>query len=275
MGLVRHLLAIAMLVAACDRSAGTQRAPSVTPQPPVAALVAAELKPTPTPADDVPEPNRPLTRGERAMLEPIFRDGIAYDKVRVIHAAFPLQPSGVYMTPRGHVYAPGELFRDDFSSRELRSVERAVFVHEMTHVWQHENGMDLIGQGVIEFTKYRGQYEKAYPYMLETGRDLVEFGMEQQASIVEDYYLITIGHDSPHRIVNRGLSQTERDTLYASVLKRFLADARYAQAISPQDVADRHARSSEGAKPGPEACKESDSEHGATHMCEWRYRDTK
>ena len=205
------------------------------------------------------------------MLKPIFRDGIDYDKVRVINNSFPLQPRHMYMTPRGHVYAPGELWREDFSSQRLYGVERAVFVHEMTHVWQHENGMDLVGQGFIEFTKYRGNYEKAYPYQLETGRDLVEYGMEQQASIVEDYYLTTVDHEVPHRMTNRGISKTERDGLFASVMQRFLSNARYAKALDGKDVADRHAKSSEGTPPGPEACKESDEEHGARHMCSFRY----
>jgi hypothetical protein len=263
---VKPILLLFVLTA-CDHSASppTPR-PAAAPPPAVAAP-----KPS-TPAEEIPEPNRPLTTGERAMLKPIFRDGIDYDKVRVIHAAFPFQQRGVYMTPRGHVYAPDYLFRDDFSARTLQGVERAVFVHEMTHVWQYANGMDLIGQGVVEFTKYRGQYEKAYPYLLEPGRDLVEYGMEQQASIVEDYYLITVDHDTPHRIVNHGISTTERDALYARVLDRFFANARYAQALSAKDVADQHAKASEGTKPGPEACKESEAEHGATHMCEWRYR---
>jgi hypothetical protein len=114
----------------------------------------------------------------------------------VINNTFPFQPENVYMTPRGHVYAPGELWADDFS---VTSGRRAVFVHEMTHVWQHANGMDLVGQGVLEFTKHRGDYEKAI-YQLEPDRDLVDYGMEQQASIVEDY-TITARHE-PQMMTN-------------------------------------------------------------------------
>jgi hypothetical protein len=220
----------------------------------------------------VAEPNRPLTAGEIAMLQPIFRDGIDYARVRVIDNTFPLQPENVYMTPRGHVYAPGRLWREDFSARELRAVERAVFVHEMTHVWQHANGMDLIGQGFVEFTKHRGDYERAYPYELERGRDLVEYGMEQQASIVEDYYLVRYDRDVPHRMTNQGITDAERDALYAAVLGNFMGNARYARDVDPGQLAERHARSSERARPGPEACKESEDEHGATHLCSWRYQ---
>jgi hypothetical protein len=258
---VRHL--VLLVLAAC--SSGTP-AVSPAPEPP---------KPTPPPVveDALAEPNRALTTGEVALLKPIFRDGIDYAKVRVINNSFPLQPENVYMTPRGHVYAPGRLFREDFSAAD--AYVRAVFVHEMTHVWQHANGMDLVGQSVVEFTKYRGAYEKAYPYELAQDRDLVEYGMEQQASIVEDYYLVTVVKDHPHRMTNRELTTTQRDALYASVLKNFLGNARYAKGLDPQVIADKHAKESDKTPPGPEACKESEAEHGAAHMCSWRYETRK
>src|SRR5688572_1205100 len=127
-----------------------------SPQP---APPAPRPEPTAAPSDaavieDLAEPNRPLTPGELALLRPIFRDGIDYAGVRVINNRFPLQPANVYMTPRGHVYAPGDLWQADFST--ARSSLRAVFIHEMAHVWQFANGMDLVGEGFVEFTKYRG-----------------------------------------------------------------------------------------------------------------------
>jgi hypothetical protein len=226
-------------------------------------------------AELLPEPNRPLTAGERTMLRPIFRDGIDYGKVRVVDGEFPFQPSGTYMTPRGHIYAPGRLFREDFSLPSLSSGERAVFVHEMTHVWQYASGVDLVARAVAEFAKYRGAYEKAYPYRLEVGRDLVDYGMEQQASILEDYYLITVDRDGPYRMENRGLSVRERDELFAGVLRKFHADARYARALSADEIADRHGISSDREPPGPAACEESEAQHGATHMCGWRFEPPK
>jgi predicted small lipoprotein YifL len=220
----------------------------------------------------LPEPNRPLTAGERAMLRPIFRDGVDYDKVRVIDAPFPFQPAGTYMTPRGHIYAPGRLFREDFSLPSLHGVERAVFVHEIGHVWQFANGIDLVARAVAEYAKYRGDYEKAYPYRLEPGRDLADYGMEQQASILEDYYLVTAVHDGPYRMENRGLSERARAELFAGVLRKFLADARYARGMDAGELADRHARAADRAPPGPAAPEES---RGATHMCGWRFAPPK
>jgi type VI secretion system secreted protein VgrG len=216
-------------------------------------------------------PNRPLTEGEIAMITPIFRDGIDYTHVRVIDNSFPLQPENVYMTPRGHIYAPGTLYSSDFSKGSYGT--RSTFVHEMTHVWQFTNGMDLIARGAIETLKYRGNYEKAYPYELAADRDLVEYGMEQQASLVEDYFDVMYQHGVPYRMTN-SVSNDARDALYAKVLGSFLHDAKYARGLDPDQVAAQHAKDAQRTQPGPEACAESEKEHGTAHLCGWRYEDT-
>ena len=261
---MRSWVVVVMSVIACDHDAAPQRPnpPPATASTPAPATAAAPT-PAPAPVAEAPlaEPNRPLTAGERTLLVPIFRDSIDYEKVRVIHAAFPFQPSGVYMTPRGHIYAPGDLFSDDFSR-----TDPAVFVHEMTHVWQFENGMDLIAQGVATFAKYNGAYEKAYAYTLDaSGRDLIDYGMEQQASIVEDYFLVSVRHRSPQQLQNR-VSSAERDQLYAAVLGKFLGNARYARTVPASEVVERHA----SAQPPP-----APTAPHARYLCPWRFSDGK
>jgi hypothetical protein len=224
--------------------------------PPVQAPPPAPVQPT----EPLAEPNRPLTVGEIALLTPIFRDGIDYAGVRVINNSFPLQPANVYMTPRGHVYAPGDLWSTDFSAQRT-----ATFVHEMTHVWQFANGMDLIGQGFLIFTRFNGRYEMAYPYELVAGRDLVDYGMEQQASIVEDYFLIQ-NHGHPQELTNTGLSDADRDRLYADVMKNFLQSPRYARGLDAHDIAERHANASLPPTIGTST---------PGHMCAWRFTPPK
>ena len=241
-----------------------QRDSAPPPSPPSPAqparLATPAVVPAPAAEPPLPEPNRPLTAGERALLQPLFRDGIDYDAVRVIRAAFPFQPAGVYMTPRGHIYAPGDLFREDFSV-----ADQAVFVHEMTHVWQFANGMDLVAQGFAEFVKTNGAYEKAYAYTLDAKRDLVDYGMEQQASIVEDYFVVTVRHRTPQQLQNR-VSAAEREQLYGSVLGKFLGNARYARAIAAKDVVERHARAP---VPAPATAPHP------RYLCPWRFSDGK
>jgi len=254
--------------AACDRSSPPPAQPSqLAAGSATANAPAADVAPgRTTDAEVLAEPNRPLTAGEIAMLEPIFKDSLDYKAVRVIHNSFPFQPENVYMTPRGHVYAPGALWEDDFS----RGRRRAVFVHEITHVWQYVNGLDLIGQSLIEFAKNRGDYEKAYAYELDAARDLTDYGMEQQASIVEDYFMITSDLAEPLRVQNRGLDRQQRDTLYGAVLRQLIANPRYARKLDAAQIAAQHAASSETTRPGPAVSKESE----AGHMCSWRFQPT-
>jgi hypothetical protein len=221
------------------------------------------------PTDDkITDPHRGLTPNERALLRPLFRDSLDYDKVQVIRGKFFLQPDRVYMTPRGNIYAPGDLWSDDFAAPTTSAYRRAVFVHEITHVWQFENGMDLIAQGVAEFTKNGGAYERAYPYTLAKGKDLVDYGMEQQASIVEDYFLIA-AHEVPQRMENRGLGTAARSELYAAVLGNFLGNATYARKLSPADVEKRHEQLADTAKGKPTSCDPETAKE--KHFCSWRF----
>jgi len=172
-------------------------------------------------------PRRGLTPGERAMIAPIFGDSIDYDTVRIIHARHPFQASNMYMAPRGHIYAPGDLWHDDWAGFGVSAVARAEFVHEMTHVWQYVNGMNVMAESLAELLSHRGDYERAYQYLLEDGRDLADYGVEQQAAIIEDYYRITIENIGPTMMVNTGLTRRERLRLYRRVLARMFDDPQY------------------------------------------------
>jgi hypothetical protein len=258
---VRRALAIAV-VAACSRGEPPTVAPSQAPAPP-----------KPKPAETITEPHRKLTPGERAMLEPLFHASLRYDDIHVIDAKFLLQPSDVYMTPHGNIYAPGELYEADFSAPTVGVGRAAVFVHEITHVWQFENGMDLVAQGLATLAAANGAYERAYPYTLERGRDLVDYGMEQQASIVEDYFAMTVQHRAPQRIENP--PSAPREELYAAVLANFLRDPRYAHGMAAKEIAERHAAAAKGKPPGQQTCDTSEKSEPreSRHMCAWRFRD--
>jgi hypothetical protein len=65
----------------------------------------------------------------------------------------------------------------------------AVLAHELTHVWQYANGMSLWRYVLRE----RGQYD----YVLDD-RPFVDYGYEQQASIVEDWVRLQVGLPTRH-----------------------------------------------------------------------------
>jgi len=181
---------------------------------------------------------RPLTDGEIELIARQFGAGVDPAVVEVADDKFiRFQDDWTYMTPANTIYAPGELFEADFAAAGIDPYAQGVFVHEMTHVWQHQNGLDLIAAGLITFAGTRGDYGKAYPYTLDAGRDLTEYGIEQQASIVEDWFLMQVHGLPPGRLEN----PPARDDLYQAVLASFLSDPTYPRRLSPDELLRRHA----------------------------------
>ena len=92
------------------------------------------------------------------------------------------------MAPCGHIHfhpsAPA--YRDDFS---LASVElQGYFIHEMTHVWQHQKGL---------FLPFRRLPFARYGYRLKPGLPLDKYGIEQQAEILRHAFLLQNGIEMP------------------------------------------------------------------------------
>ena len=124
---------------------------------------------------------RPLTEGERALAAEVFGRALNPDPVR-IHCAkwFAFQPRNVAMAPDGHIWfhPDGGLWRTDFADAPERL--QAFFVHELTHVWQHQEGLCLW---------VRRHPFCRYEYRIVPDKPLRRYGVEQQAMIVEHAFL--------------------------------------------------------------------------------------
>lgn len=137
---------------------------------------------------------RALTDGERNLAFTIFGTSLKYSDVKVYNRKYwPYHQEGAIMTPNGNMYAPEttepetNTYFPDYSSGILKVKVRAWFIHEMTHVWQHENGMNLVFKGITAFIAHLSNYDAAYPYELNNpSSDLATYGFEQQAAIVGD-----------------------------------------------------------------------------------------
>jgi len=161
-------------------------------------------------------PGRALTRGERAFLAPLFQDAVDYDAIRIVRGrAFPLQGIRTLVTVRNLVYVPPGLYSDDFARESPE--HQACLVHEVAHVWQSANGVNVFAGAMRALVATGGRYRRAYQYVLAPGRDLIDYGIEQQATSLEDYYLA------------RGPEVAR----FAGVLRRFFADPRYARRRLP------------------------------------------
>lgn len=130
-----------------------------------------------------PDGLRLLTLGEIALAKTLFGGSLIYSKIwvhRESYLPFNLQPIDVAMTPNGELWFREETYSHDFSLDGLKKKHR--FMHEMVHAWQAQKGM---------FVRTRGLFSRFadYSYSLDKA-DFLHYGLEQQASIASDYWLL-------------------------------------------------------------------------------------
>jgi hypothetical protein len=137
----------------------------------------------PATRDDEAMTSRPLTAKERALAASIFGDAIDYDRVRIHRRKwFPFQPRHAIMAPDGHlwVHPKGHLWSDDYGEAPLNL--QALFLHEMTHVWQAQT------RGRWYLVLMRHPFCR-YAYSWQPGWPLERYGLEPQAEIVRHAFL--------------------------------------------------------------------------------------
>lgn len=128
---------------------------------------------------------RLLRLGEINLASNIFRYSIYYNRVWVHFESYlplNLQPSDIGMTPNGEMWFRDK-YEEDFSIPKGNRVEQQhLFMHEMMHVWQHQRGM---------WVRTRGLFSRIadYTYSLDKN-NLCDYSLEQQATIVSDYWLL-------------------------------------------------------------------------------------
>jgi type VI secretion system secreted protein VgrG len=144
--------------------------------------------------------DRPLTAGEIEMARPVFKDSINYDDVKVhkgkFWLTFGLQDDEEAIVPFGKMYFPDSKggFKEDFSTEVPRF--KNWFMHEMTHVWQHQLGMFVLLKALI--LRINGGYKNdntgkppigyRYDSANYIGKTLPDFNFEQQAEIISHYF---------------------------------------------------------------------------------------
>lgn len=125
---------------------------------------------------------RSLTHGEAVMVNQLFSFAIDLSSVKIHEHKYAIfQSPNFVMTPNGEIYFPTAPLNPDFAIAPVEDIR--VFMHEMVHVWQHQMGMWVKTRGL--FSWYVN-----YKYELQNGKLLSNYGMEQQAGIISDYYLL-------------------------------------------------------------------------------------
>jgi hypothetical protein len=172
--------------------------------------------------------SRPLTKGEVALARTVFGDSIDYETVYVSDSRFAgFHPEGVAMAPNGNLFMPG-CYQDDYSAETVRG--QSLFIHEMTHVWQYQNKiLAPMVEAVKLNVKHGFNYAAAYDYMLDAKKDLLDYNMEQQASIVQDWFCLKNGgYAALWSSCQNDCPDAEKQDLFGKVLEKFLSNPKYA-----------------------------------------------
>ena len=128
---------------------------------------------------------RLMTPGEIHMAKMIFGHMISYHRVWIHYDSyfpFGLQRQDVAMAPNGEIYLRDYYYLPDFS-KTADIGKQHTFIHELTHVWQHQKGMAVRMRGLFSWAA-------DYDYDFSEGKYLEDYAMEQQAQIVADYFLL-------------------------------------------------------------------------------------
>jgi hypothetical protein len=120
--------------------------------------------------------SRNLTFGERVLAQSIFAEHLDVSKIKIVAHRLVLPHYAI--SPNGHVYFNIQDWSDDFSEQSL--MKQSWLIHELVHVWQIQQGLAVVRQAI---------FDRQYRYVLEQGKQFLHYGIEQQAQMVQDYFI--------------------------------------------------------------------------------------
>lgn len=140
---------------------------------------------------------RALTDEEIAIVRKIYGDKIDYSKVRIVTGADMTAwggalTRGTYGVTWGNtIYFPNT---DKGDSLYSQGSDSDWLVHEMGHVYQNQK--DGFGYFPTAMWEQLTQGKGAYQYQIEPGKEFGQYGIEQQATIIQNYYQGSISASS-------------------------------------------------------------------------------
>ncbi len=140
--------------------------------------------------------SRPLSQWEKDVIPASIAAGIDVSRVEIHHRKWtPLTPHNVTVVRGYKIFYPNDMH----AHNDL--MHCAHLVHEIVHVWQY----NYLGIGL-----YSPRWlDRRYAYFLNEGDRLLDFGLEQQASIAEDFFRVSHGLKLRHARNNPPLARLE------------------------------------------------------------------
>jgi hypothetical protein len=180
---------------------------------------------------------RHLTADEIILAEKQFGRHIDYSSVKIFNR--PLM--GIFghghnaIAPNGNIYLVNKEERRNNFARDYDHRGQRIFIHEITHVSQHQKGMNVPKMAIKEFFRHAFDYSASYKYTLNTTQPYGRMNLEQQAEMMEDYFSLrsTFSRDTtamgesgfPYRINPHGAAwlkaRCHEMTLYERKLEKY------------------------------------------------------
>jgi hypothetical protein len=120
--------------------------------------------------------NRKLTQGEKQLAQSVFGIHLQLDAIRIMAHRGVLKNYAI--SPNGNIYFHPQNWCQDFSTLSL--AKQSWLIHELTHVWQIQQGLAVVRKAI---------FDRKYQYVLEQGKLFFQYGIEQQAQMVQDYFI--------------------------------------------------------------------------------------
>jgi hypothetical protein len=130
----------------------------------------------------------PLLSEERELLQEFFLGGLDLSKLLLYEGGF--YSLGSTRAVGNSIYFQK---KTEFEAIRGGSFGRSLLIHEATHVWQYQQVGSRYAFGALwgqlSATITTGSRRGAYEYKLSPQRPLASYGYEQQAQLLQDYYL--------------------------------------------------------------------------------------
>jgi hypothetical protein len=126
---------------------------------------------------------RALSSGELMMARFMFADERPFARTQVVQG--PRLGFGAMAPTSGAIIFSNWSAARDFACAHIE--ERALFVHELTHIWQALRGT------VMPFAKLGALGAAAYSYRYKPGKPFSAYNIEQQAEIARHLFLARSG----------------------------------------------------------------------------------
>ena len=119
---------------------------------------------------------RLLTHAEKQLAMSVFGTSIKLEHIQIV--AHRLVLKNYAISPNGNIYFHPENWCEDFTQDTI--LKQSWFIHELVHVWQYQQGVKLIRTAL---------FDRKYNYVLHQGKQFFQYGIEQQAQMVQDYFI--------------------------------------------------------------------------------------